>query len=849
MTDKNENLRKKLAAARSRIKALEVSIDHQELENAEKLRQKQEGMKLALIGGDIAWWDWDLITDKITYERSEEVLGFSANHLDDYYKKHRIHPDDIELSRKIDQEIKNGHLKLYDYEYRVISSRGDVKWIADKGKVIETDPSGRPIRMFGTSQDITNRKKAEETTKENRERIELALKGANLGMWDWDIAGDRFLLDQHVKEILGYSPDNLNEWYKHIHPDDLERLKPAINHMFKGSTNVIDYEYRTTVNQGITRWVHDWGQVVDWDKNGRAKRAIGAAQDITERKENERIIIESQQAIELALKGADLGTWDWDIVNDRFVLDEKTIRLIGHNPFNTVDWNSHIHPDDLEKVKTNDNAVIKGITNIIDYEYRSISDNGEVIWIHSWGKVAEWDKTGRPIRAMGTTQNISLQKKTEESLKKSQERMELALKGSESGLWDYNLLLDIWLFDERSVELIGSYPKTAKAFDRLIHPDDLQAYQDTWDNVKAGKEPVYIFEYRIKGSSEKYKWLMDKGKIVEWDSNNNPVRATGIIQDITKRKETEQLVNERTKQLEKSNQELEVARQKLKKAHDLLEQRVEKRTQELNRINIELQKSQEELIRSERLVALGNMVAGVAHEINTPVGICITESTFLEDQTNNLLSLLESDQLTYSKFQKFIENAKAVSNSIHRNLVRVGNLIKSFKLVAIDQTTDESRQFNLKQYLEEVMLSLQSKVKQKQHTLTINCPNDLIINSYPGVFAQIFTNFVINSLLHGFENMFQGLIQIEISTQENKLIVNYKDNGKGMDSNTLKQVFDPFFTTNRANGGSGLGLHVVYNIVTQKLNGQILCCSSPGQGVEFKIVIPLENNKNQSTLT
>jgi PAS domain S-box-containing protein len=839
MTDRFANLEKKLTAAQARIKTLEKSIAQQELEIKEKFRQSQESMELALIGGDLAWWDWNLVTDEIKYERSDEVLGFNANQLDDYYNNQRIFPDDIKESRKIDNEIKSGILRFYDYEYRVLTNTGEIKWIADKGKVIETDASGRSLRMVGTSQDITVRKKTEEVIKENRERMDLALKGAKLGMWDWNIAADTFVLDQRIQEILGYSPNNTIEWYKYVLPDDLKNFKAVINNTLNGLTNIIDHEYRTIVDQGKIRWVHDWGQVVDWDKKGKPVRAIGTTQDITQHKENEKIIKESRRGMELALKGADLGTWDWNIVSDRFILDEKTIEIIGHNPINTGDWNNHIHPDDLKIVKANDNAVIKGLTDVIDYEYRSLADSGEMRWIRSWGRVAEWDKQGKAIRAMGTTQDINLQKKTEQSLKESQERMELALKGSESGMWDYNIPLDIWLFDERSVELIGSYPKTEKAFNLLIHPDDFQSYQDTWNDVEMGNVSVYISEYRLKDSSGKYKWLMGKGKIVEWDSDNNPIRATGIIHDITKRKETEKLVNERTIQLERSNQELEVARQKLKKAHDELEQRVEERTKELNRINIEFKKSQDELIRSERLVALGNMVAGVAHEINTPVGICVTESTFLEDQTNELLDLIETEQLTHSQFQAYIKNAKAVSNSIYRNLSRVGNLIKSFKLVAIDQTTDERRRFNLKQYLEEVLLSLRSKIKQKQHTITIICSNDVVIDSYPGAFAQIITNFVINSLLHGFDNDVQGWVQIEISIGEDTLTVIYKDNGKGMDSDTLKQVFDPFFTTNRANGGSGLGMHVVYNIVTQKLKGKILCCSSPGQGVEFKIDIPL----------
>ncbi len=155
------------------------------------------------------------------------------------------------------------------------------------------------------------------------------------------------------------------------------------------------------------------------------------------------------------------------------------------------------------------------------------------------------------------------------------------------------------------------------------------------------------------------------------------------------------------------------------------------------------------------------------------------------------------------------------------------------------QTTEERRLFKIKEYLDGVILSLKPELKRTKHNIIIECPEDLAINNHPGDFAQITTNLIINSLLHAFDGIDQGEIKFRIKLENNHLIFHYSDDGIGMDAKTVKQVFDPFFTTKRNRGGTGLGMQIVYNIVTQKLNGDISCNSSLGKGVEFLIKVPL----------
>lgn len=281
--------------------------------------------------------------------------------------------------------------------------------------------------------------------------------------------------------------------------------------------------------------------------------------------------------------------------------------------------------------------------------------------------------------------------------------------------------------------------------------------------------------------------------------------------------------------------------EELKEWNTDLEKRVEARTLELYNTNQELQESMEELkktqkklVQAEKMAVLGGMVAGVAHEINTPVGICVTSSSFLENKTNQFEVKYNENTITREDLEVFINDTKKVSISILKNLKKAADLIKTFRMVAVDQGTEEKRKFNLKQYIHDVLLSLKSIHADTNHKITVLGDDSAEIFSYPGTYYQIITSLLSNSILHGFENG-EGEIVIEIEQQENRALLTYHDNGKGIEPDHLEKVFDPFFTTKRAKGGVGLGLNIVYNLVTQRLNGEIRCESTPGKGTTFFI--------------
>jgi signal transduction histidine kinase len=248
--------------------------------------------------------------------------------------------------------------------------------------------------------------------------------------------------------------------------------------------------------------------------------------------------------------------------------------------------------------------------------------------------------------------------------------------------------------------------------------------------------------------------------------------------------------------------------------------------------------SQVQLAKSEMMAALGDLVAGVAHEINTPLGTGYTSSSYLNGQTKTVKAAFENQKLTRSDLASYMDMAAESTMLIEKNLSRASDLIHSFKMVAVDQGRNDQRIFDMKNYVEEVLVNLRPKWKRTSHSIKLQCTEDISVNSFPGAISQIITNLIVNSLNHAFKEQEEGCINIEISKQGQVVLFRYRDDGCGMSEDGVNRVFEPFFTTARDQGGSGLGMHIVYNLVTQALNGRIECRSTLGEGVVFEIIFP-----------
>lgn len=280
---------------------------------------------------------------------------------------------------------------------------------------------------------------------------------------------------------------------------------------------------------------------------------------------------------------------------------------------------------------------------------------------------------------------------------------------------------------------------------------------------------------------------------------------------------------------------------------------VEKRTEALNDKTRALQDSKNkaeltlkqlestmtELVRTEKMAALGQLVAGVAHEVNTPLGVALTANSVLIEESLMLQKTLEAGQIRRQDLDNYLHKLIQAGHLLDRNLHRAAQLITNFKQVSVDLTADSRRKFELAQYLDELLESLSLMWRNRPIQLEIRCPDDITMHSYPGTIGQIITNFAQNAIIHGFKNQEMGLISIHCTKQQDKVNITFADNGSGISPENLARIFDPFFTTNRFEGGTGLGLHIVYNLVTQKLGGSISVDSTVGKGTQFTLLLPL----------
>jgi len=354
-----------------------------------------------------------------------------------------------------------------------------------------------------------------------------------------------------------------------------------------------------------------------------------------------------------------------------------------------------------------------------------------------------------------------------------------------------------------------------------LHPYELSPQFQPDGQTSKDKASEHIKICLQKGSN-RFEWVHQKATgedfwaeivLTKIKIKNEDV-IHGVWRDITHKKYLDEQIIHRTEELEQSNEELEVTLENLKQ-------------------------TQEQLLESKKMESLGNLVAGVAHEINTPVGIGITGITHFIEITKEITSNYKSETMSAEEFEQYLESSSSLAEMVNKNLNRTARLVKSFKQIAVDQVIESKRDFDLIEYLNSLIHSLSNDLKNTEIHIGIKSSPALILNSYPGVFSQIFTNLILNSIYHAFDKNEKGSISIALSKNDDELKIIYEDDGHGITKEDLTEIFEPFFTTDREHGRTGLGLNVVYNVLTNTLKGTITCESTEGEGVSFTILIPI----------
>lgn len=295
--------------------------------------------------------------------------------------------------------------------------------------------------------------------------------------------------------------------------------------------------------------------------------------------------------------------------------------------------------------------------------------------------------------------------------------------------------------------------------------------------------------------------------------------------------------------LQKQKYQLEMNQKNLKEEIETrrrTESELVHKTTELEQTIDTLSMAQGKLVESEKLAALGGLVAGITHDVNTPIGVGVTATTYLHDRIQDLGKRFEAKSLNANDMKAFIAEGNQSIELLHNNLNRASELIASFKQIAVDQASEAIRTINLKTYVKEIITSLKPKLKKSQHSIKINCADDIMLKVPAGAISQIFTNFLMNSVLHGFDNMEHGEITINIEDKGENVAIEYSDNGRGVSPEQLKMLFEPFYTTKREQGGSGLGTNIAFNLVKQTLDGEIHAFSEEGKGLTYQLEFPKE---------
>jgi PAS domain S-box-containing protein len=442
-----------------------------------------------------------------------------------------------------------------------------------------------------------------------------------------------------------------------------------------------------------------------------------------------------------------------------------------------------------------------------EFEYQVRQRTGSILWLSDSATVVR-DEAGEAVRYEGTVRDITDQKRAEDAIAEGRRLLQQVIDTVPAVINVKNRNLHYVLMNRYMAGIFGIDP--ADAIGRTTS-DLMLRYgsQKTGDNDKrvlATRRGLGFYEEEYMDSSGNVRqWLVNKLPLLDAEGEVESIVTVAL--DIGERKRGE----------------LE-----MRKAKDAAEAALRN-----------LRETQNSLIEAEKLAALGRLVAGVAHEVNNPIGISLTVASSLERKTATFADEVDRGDLRRSRLHEFLETSRDAASQLVANLNRAAELIQSFKQVAADRNYSDQRTFDLSDLTEQVVMSLRPGLRKHHLALTVDCQPNLTMNSYPGPYGQVLTNLFLNSVAHAFPDGRPGTVDIQAreSGKDNVEIL-FSDNGCGMSLDVRRRAFDPFFTTRRDQGGTGLGLHIVYSIVTSRLGGRLDLDSEPGKGTRIRIILP-----------
>ena len=564
-------------------------------------------------------------------------------------------------------------------------------------------------------------------------------------------------------------------------------------------------------------------------RHAEAARHLLVCIDISERKAAEAALRQSEAHLKDAQRLARIGSWHYEIGRRDYLMSEEALRI---HEFTSADGrvpgvmvSALVHPEDREVVRRRrEEALRRGAT--FSVQLRLVLPGGRIKHVRLLG-AAQTDAAGEAVSMSGTIQDISEQVQAELALRLLNETLEQRVLDRTRELDQQRAFIETILDTAETLIFVidawGRFVRFNRACERLTgYSFETLRGQPIWETVvpPERRQDVQRRHAHVVSPEElpthlEVEWLTRDGqrRLIAW-SNATLTDAAGRMEymigtgiDITERKRAEQA--------------LIVANRDLSSSLEHLRQ------------------TQSQLVQAEKMAALGSLVAGISHEINTPLGIGVTSATALQEELHSLRRAFDAGTMKRSTLERYLAHGQEGSDILVRNLMRAAELIRSFKQVAVDQVSDERRIFDLGEYIDEVVLSLQPRFKGHRVQVLNRSQAGLRVDSHPGAIYQILSNLLLNALLHGYDADEQGTIIIAAQRLGDEVQIECIDDGKGIAPEIRDRIFEPFFTTRRGAGGSGLGLHIVFNLVVSTLNGSIQLVPGAGRGTTFRINFPL----------
>ncbi|KAB2936234.1 MAG: PAS domain S-box protein [Candidatus Contendobacter sp.] len=671
------------------------------------------------------------------------------------------------------------------------------------------------------------------------EKYRTLVENINDVVFALDIKGCFSYISPVIEHLIAYTDAEMvgQPFAKFIHPDDLSGLISNLERTLAGTSQ--PFEFRMVAKDKAILHARIHGRPLS--ERGETVGIAGVMMDITERKRAEEALKHSEATLRSLFSAVPVGLVT---LQDRVLrsVNERFCEIVGHSRAELVGHGSRQFYETDEEYQRVGHAVYDPLWDAgfshVETRFRRADGTWRDVSLHT----APLQPDDRTAGAATAVQDITEQKRTEAALRASEERLRDIANNVPGTVYQFYARptgeLGFYYISERADELFGIDHRLEDAFARFaaqVAPEDRESFLASIRQAVATTSP-WDFEGRL---------IKSTGAVIWFKGVSSPTQRaqelvfTGIILDITDRKRVEtelrqhrerleELVTERTAELQRANAEL---RQQHRIAQMV--------TEALQRANAELRQAMEQLVQAEKLAALGHLVAGVAHELNTPLGNARTVAGALGEDLRAFATAVGSGALRRSQVDAFLSRGREAVDLLERNTARAADLIAHFKQVAVDQSSVRRRRFDLRQTVEELLVTLRPQFKRTAHRIALDIPPGLELDSYPGPLEQVIANLTGNSLVHGFARVEAGCIRIEAAPlNAGHIRLRYGDDGSGIPDAIRHRIFDPFFTTHLGSGGSGLGLYIVYNLVTGVLGGTIQVDSSPGHGATFSLVLP-----------